>query len=76
MNLRANTPAEKMQVLMELNTLWNEFPALRLGQLLCIVGDPYYIEDFELAKQIREKAVRIRREHYGTPQKENNSVHD
>jgi len=54
---RANTEAEKRQVVEKLYGIWIHNPELRLGQLILNVyygKDPYYEEDWDLITKMDE----------------------
>ena len=50
-------PKRIPKVLAELQKLWEQYPDLRLGQLLVNLpfdGDPFFIEDDEMIKFLQE----------------------
>jgi len=45
------------EILKEIKNIWEKYPNLRLGQLICnVIRDPalYYIEDKKLIEALRE----------------------
>ncbi len=57
---RANTPAEKRQIIERLLAVWQKHPELRLGQLIIALGygsarsgtSIFYVEDEEFLRRI------------------------
>ena len=54
---------ERIPVILKKLEIWNEFPELRLGQLLAIVSprhDLFYLEDSELEEELDGLIARMK----------------
>lgn len=55
---RAESDAQKREVMERLLMEWQKCAHLRLGQFLCLLSDksdPFYIEDYDLVREAEKK---------------------